>query len=351
MSIFLIVLSGLSFNQNDDCSLLNLDNHFKLNIPHLRKLGLFKCAGLSEEFLQADASYGAINTNKDNVIKQIAQMVDDESNEEFDTFSSEIPESVMEKIKQIFHAKPLYGKRGDFQSAIKECGSSAKNYCCPIVYTKENESVLKIAVHEKCYKEKDFFELVEIVSKELEKYNIQTVEGKIFAGELDFYKTQHNKVFKKVSCDSKLLQSLKNKGVKCVGVGKIEDFINASCFDENYISKTDGLSLKTLEKLVLRKDNLFAFAYLTDYEKIHASHGDLLGARVCLEAIDDCISHIVKHLKKDDLLIITSTYNGDNNEKVPLLIYAQDNKENASNLGEFEGYKVINDTIKQHINL
>ena len=351
MSIFLIALSGLSFNEKDDCSLLNLDNHFKLNIPHLRKLGLFKCAGLNEEFLQTEASYGTINTNKYNTIKQIAQMVDDESNEDFDTFSSEIPESVMAKIKQIFHAKPLYGKRGDFQSAVKECGTSAKNYCCPIVYTKENESVLKIAVHEKCYKEKDFFELVEIVSKELKGYNIQTIEGKIFAGDLDFYKTQHNKVFKKVSCNSKLLQNLKNKGVKSIGVGKIEEFINASCFDENYISKTDGLSLKTLEKLVCRKDNVFTFAYLTDYEKIYANHGDLLGARVCLEAIDESISHILKHLRRNDLLIITSTYNGDNNKKVPLLVYAEDNKDNASQLGEFEGYKVINDTINQHINL
>lgn len=348
MSIFLVALSGLSFNKQDDCSLVNLDRHFKLNLPSLRKFGLFKCAGDDDNIIISDASYGTINSQKNNIIKQISQMLDSDVNENFDTFSSEIPLSVIDKIKQVFRCKPLFCKRGDFQSAIKECGSSAKNYCYPIVYTKENESVLKIAVHEKCYKDKDFFDLVEILSNEISDYNIQTIEGKIFAGESEFYKTQHNRVFKKVSCSSKLLQALKSKGIKLISVGKIQEFIDANCFDESYASKTDGLSLKTLEKLALRKENLFAFAYLTDYEKIYSGHGDMLGARVCLEAVDEAIGQIVKHLKGDDLLIFTSTYNGDNNVTVPLLVYQPNNRETASNLGEFDDFAVIKNLIEQH---
>lgn len=351
MRAFLFVLSGLSLDGQEDCSLLNLDKHFKLNVPTLRKLGLFKCAGEKEEFLTSIASYGDINTNKFNIIKQISQIMEDDSKEDFDTFSTEIPESVMEKIKQIFRCKPIYGKRGDFQSAVKECGASAKNYSCPIVYTKENESVLKIAVHEKCYKEKEFFDLVQIVFNEIKDYNIQTVEGKIFAGDLTFYKTQHNKVFKKVACNSKLLQNLKNKGYQCVGVGKIQDFIDVSCFDENYPSKTDGLSIKTLEKLARKEGNLFAFAYLTDFEKIHSSHGDMLGARLCLEEIDHCLEYLINCLKTDDILLITSTYNGENNVNVPLMVYEKSNIENSSNLGEFSDFKVVNDIIKQHLKL
>lgn len=347
MRAFLIALSGLAL-KGDNCSLVNLDSHFKLNIPNFRKLGLFKCANFNDDIVKEIASLGTISTNNCSNNQQVLQMLDDNTEDNYDILSTEIPNSILETIQQIFRCKPLFCKRGDFQTAIKECGMSAKNYSCPIVYTKENESVIKIAVHEKCYKENDFFQLVEMVKNEIKNYKINCVEGKIFAGDFEFYKTQHNKVFKAVSCDSNLLTLLNKSNITTISVGKVLDIVDSSCFKENYPSKTDCLSLKTLEKLVLKRENMFVFAYLTDYEKIYSNHGDMLGARKCLEEIDLTIEKILRYLKQDDILIFTSTFIGQ--AKVPLLVY-NSNNENCVNLGDFNSFEVIHKLIEQHFNL
>ena len=350
MRAFLLVVSNLEVGKSQAFgSILNLDNSFKLHIPTLRKMGIFKCAGEREEFLPATCNFGKIAVKNLTVFEQRGQMIGDNSTMNYDTFSTEIPESVCNLIKDIFRSRPLFCKRGDFQTAARECGDSAKTFSSPIVYTKENESVLKIAVHERCYRENEFFELVEMVRNSLGGYNIYSVEGKMFAGDLgSYYKTQRKRAFKKLSCDNNLLTKLAEKGVKRIGVGKVQDYVSNNCFDENYPAKTDILTLRTLERLLNRKEDLFVYADLSDFGKIHIAHSDLLSARLCLESIDKTMEKMLPSLKEDDLLIFTSDYNAqETTAAVPILIYQQ-KVQTGDDLGEFEDFKGINEKLEKH---
>ena len=348
---FLIVVSNLEVGKNQGIgSILGLDNSFKLHVPTLRKMGIFKCAGENEEFLPSICDYGKISVKNLTVFEQRGQMIGDNSIMNYDSFSAEIPESICNLIKDIFRSRPLYCKRGDFQSAVKECGDSAKTYSSPIVYTADNESVIKIAVHESCYKVEEFFELVKMVRESLREYNVYNIEGKFFAGNLgDYYKTQHKRAFKKLSCENNLLTKLAEKGVKRISVGKVQDYVDGNCFDENYVAKTDVLALKTLDRLAKRKENMFVYVDLSDFGKIHIAHSDMLSARLCLESIDQTMANILPSLKEGDLLIFTSDYNfQDMNACVPILIYQHNKAGNVEDLGELEDFKGINERFEKH---
>ena len=251
MRAFLIVIPNLEAGREHKIgSLLALDNSFKLHIPTLRKMGIFKCTGEKEEFLPATCDYGKIAVKNLSAFEQRGQMIGDNSVIKYNTFASEIPETICSLVESVFRCKPIYCKRGDFQSATKECGDAAKTYSCPIIYTKDNESVLKIAVHENCYKEKEFFELVEMTKEVLKQFNIHTVEGKMFAGKSgDYYKTQHKKIYKNLPLNNNLLTKLAEKHISCIGVGRVQDYVSEKYFSENYFTKTDPLALKTLERL------------------------------------------------------------------------------------------------------
>ena len=351
MRAFLIVVSNLEVGDSQGIgSILGLDNNFKLHVPTLRKMGIFKCAGEKEEFIASTCDYGKIAVKNLTVFEQRGQMIGDDSIMNYDTFSAEIPESVCNLIKDIFRSRPLFCKRGDFQTATRECGDSAKTYSSPIVYTTDNESVLKIAVHESCYKEQEFYNLVEMVRASLREYNIYNIEGKIFAGKPgEYYKTQHKKSFKKLSCENNLLTKLAQKGIKCVGVGKVQDYVDGRCFEENYLAKTDTLALKTLDRLSKRKENMFVYVDLSDFGKIHIAHSDMLSARLCLESIDETMANILPSLKEDDLFIFTSDYNfQDLKACVPILVYRYNNKDKVEDLGELEDFRKINEYIEKH---
>ena len=351
MRAFLIVVSNLEVGKSQGIgSILGLDNSFKLHIPTLRKMGIFKCAGEKEEFLTSNCDYGKIAVKNLTIFEQRGQMIGDNSIMNYDSFASEIPNSVCNLVKDVFRSRPLFCRRGDFQTAVKECGDSAKAYSSPIIYTNENESVLNIAVHESCYKENEFYDLVEMVRNSLSEYNIYNIEGKMFAGKLgDYYKTQRKKSFKKLSCENNLLTKLAEKGVKCIGVGKVQDYVSVNCFAENYFAKTDILALRTLERLSKRKENFFVYADLSDYGKIHIAHSDMLSARLCLESIDQTMLNLIPNLQEDDLLIFTSDYDLQDSEAlVPILIYQPTKVDKAEDIGELEDFKEINRRFEKH---
>ena len=344
MNIYFLVLSNLGVGNDEikENALLDLDKTYFLRIPTLRKLGIYKCCNQNEIF-DIIADYAVVSTKNVSVFNQHRLMFGCQENKNFDSFVDEIPNSVLNLINDVFRCKTIYNKQGSLMPILNEYGFSAQQKNVPIAYFRNGESEINFAVHEQSLNKEIFFENIQIFAKLLKDYNIQHINGYVFAGEFGkYYKTQFKKEINVVSNENETLKSIK-KQFKTIAIGKVLDFFDKNIFDEVYPTKADDLSLKLMLKSTTKEKNAFIYVELNDLDKVYLKKGDLLGARMYLENFDSILMEMINKMKDDDKLIVTSTT--DNNQNAPLIIYSKLNKMGKF-LGYFNDFQVINDYIQ-----
>ena len=335
------MLSGLGIGgESQENVLLDLDKTYALRVPNLRKFGLFKCAGQNELF-DIVADYGTVAKAGLSVFNQHNCLFSAKSNINFDKFVGEVPNSVRNLIRDVFRCESLYNKAGNFSQSVAECGYKCEQSGLPIVYFHNDESELKVTIHEKCMSKDVFFELVEVFVKNLKDYNIKNIVATVFSGNINnYYKTQYKKEIKCVLKQSVFLQELKSK-YNVVGVGKVLEYFDKDNFSVVYPTKADDLTLKISCKEFNGKD-VFVYAELCDFYNTYIRHGDLLGARQYLENFDNFLGDIIKKMKDEDRCIITSDI--ELNQDVPIFVYYKNSF--GKNLGRLKDFSAAGELLK-----
>ena len=168
-----------------------------------------------------------------------------------------------------------------------------------------------------------------------------------------------------------VLNELKDRGDKVIGIGKIEDIFSKSGITHaiHTGSNKEGLELTLkavrnelpLEDIAYEKgkqynDKTLIFTNLVDTDMLYGHRNDAKGYGRAIEEIDTYVAPIIEAMGEYDALIITADHGCDpcvpgtdhTREKVPFLFYGKHVKPNdgTGNLGEIIGFDYIVQNIK-----
>ena len=169
-----------------------------------------------------------------------------------------------------------------------------------------------------------------------------------------------------------VLDFYKDKGVKVIGIGKIEDIFSKAGITHaiHTGSNKEGLELTIkaidgsldLESIKYNDINItdnskeIIFTNLVDTDMLYGHRNDAEGYGRAIEEVDDYLEQILPLITEDDLLIITADHGCDptvpgtdhTREQVPVLYYSKNIE--PKSLGTAEGFDTIAECVKTWLN-
>jgi len=223
-----------------------------------------------------------------------------------------------------------------------------------IVYTSA-DSVFQVAAHEDVIPLQELYKLCEIAREMLVgDLFVGRVIARPFIGEAGAFKrTENRRDYAVPPTGETILDALEKKGLKTLGIGKIEDiFCNRGVANVNHTKNNESGIKATIDALKNDTENALIFTNLVDFDMMYGHRNDPEGYGLALEYFDSKLPEIIDALRDDDLLIITADHGCDpttsstdhSREYVPVLVY---NKKSAKaiNLGTRESFADIAATI------
>ncbi len=369
MRAFILVIDGFGVGALPDCkkygdyganTLKNVRNAYDLNLPCLADMGLYNIDGTYNDDRLPNGAYGRmaeLSKGKDTTVGhwEIAGIV---TKEFMPTFPNGFPKEFITRLEKQLGTKVLCNKPYSGTEVIKDYGEEHLRTGYPIVYTSA-DSVLQIAVHMDKYTIEQLYDMCLKARKLCEgKYGVGRIIARPFEGQYPFVRTADRKDFSLDPPGETLLDAVKANGLESVAVGKIEYIFNGRGITRSIHTESnlDGLE-KTIE---IAKENFdgLVFVNLVDTDMKYGHRRDVYGYAQALEEIDKKVGELLPLLKKDDVLYITGDHGCDPTHKAhtdhtreytPLLIYGCDIV--PTNLGTMSGMDVINDTIRQQLEL
>lgn len=372
MRVFLIVLDSFGVGNAPDAAAFGDEgsNTFKacfdsgkLNIPNMKKLGLFNIDGVDfgereKEPLGAYARLVEESAGKDTTIGhwEIAGII---SEKPLPVFPNGFPSDVIKEFERRTGRKTLCNKPYSGTEVIKDYGVEHMKTGALIVYTSA-DSVFQVAANEKVVPVKKLYEYCEIARDILKgDYAVGRVIARPFVGTSpeNFVRTSNRHDFSLLPPSKTMLDILKDNGKDVLSVGKIIDIFAGQGITEfvRTVSNADGM-IKTAEFQKKDFDGL-CFVNLVDFDMKYGHRNDVAGYTNALNEFDIALGDFMKNMRKDDVLMLTADHGCDpstpstdhSRECVPLMICGNNVK--SGNLGTRKGFTCIAKTILSMFNL
>ena len=372
MRVFLIVLDSFGVGNAPDAAAFGDEgsntfkacyNSGKLNIPNMKKLGLFNIDGVDfgereKEPLGAYARLVEESAGKDTTIGhwEIAGII---SEKPLPVFPGGFPGEVIKEFERRTGRKTLCNKPYSGTEVIKDYGEEHMKTGALIVYTSA-DSVLQVAANENVVPVKKLYEYCEIARDILKgDYAVGRVIARPFVGTSpeNFVRTSNRHDFSLLPPSKTMLDILKDNGKDVLSVGKIIDIFAGQGITAfiRTVSNADGM-VKTAEFQKKDFDGL-CFVNLVDFDMKYGHRNDVAGYTNALNEFDIALGDFMKNMREDDVLMLTADHGCDpstpstdhSRECVPLIICGNNVK--SGNLGTRKGFTCIAKTILSMFNL
>ena len=372
MRIFLIVLDSFGVGNAPDAAAFGDEgsntfkacyNFGKLNIPNMKKLGLFNIDGVDfgereKEPLGAYARLVEESAGKDTTIGhwEIAGII---SEKPLPVFPDGFPDEVIKEFERRTGRKTLCNKPYSGTEVIKDYGVEHMKTGALIVYTSA-DSVFQVAANENVVPVKKLYEYCEIARDILKgDYAVGRVIARPFVGTSpeNFVRTSNRHDFSLLPPSKTMLDILKDNGKDVLSVGKIIDIFAGQGITGfiRMVSNADGM-VKTAEFQKKDFDGL-CFVNLVDFDMKYGHRNDVAGYTNALNEFDIALGDFMKNMREDDVLMLTADHGCDpstpstdhSRECVPLIICGNNVK--SGNLGTRKGFTCIAKTILSMFNL
>lgn len=372
MRVFLIVLDSFGVGNAPDAAAFGDEgsntfkacyNFGKLNIPNMKKLGLFNIDGVDfgereKEPLGAYARLVEESAGKDTTIGhwEIAGII---SEKPLPVFSGGFPDEVIKEFERRTGRKTLCNKPYSGTEVIKDYGEEHMKTGALIVYTSA-DSVFQVAANENVVPVKKLYEYCEIARDILKgDYAVGRVIARPFVGTSpeNFVRTSNRHDFSLLPPSKTMLDILKDNGKDVLSVGKIIDIFAGQGITAfiRTVSNADGM-VKTAEFQKKDFDGL-CFVNLVDFDMKYGHRNDVAGYTNALNEFDIALGDFMKNMREDDVLMLTADHGCDpstpstdhSRECVPLIICGNNVK--GGNLGTRKGFTCIAKTILSMFNL
>lgn len=364
------------FNDTEKCNTLKNVCEFNngLHLPNLEKLGLgniqdFKGVKPTKNPL---AKYGTLiekSKGKDTTTGhwEIAGLV---SEKPFATFPQGFPDELIAKFVQETNCGAILANIPASGTAIIEkLNDEHQKTKFPIIYTSA-DSVFQIAVDTDLIPLETLYDWCEKARRILDEgnYNVSRVIARPYKV-IDGKPTRISKDRRDYSMvpARTLLNEIKDKGGRVIGIGKIEDIFSKSGITHAIHTGSNKEGLELTLKAIKNELDLEKIAYddyqggfdfdliftnLVDTDMLYGHRNDAKGYGTAIEEIDRYLSEIIPAMQADDILIITADHGCDptvegtdhTREKVPVIIYGK--LLEPENLGTIKGFDFIADTIR-----
>lgn len=372
MRVFLIVLDSFGVGNAPDAAAFGDEgsNTFKacfdsgkLNIPNMKKLGLFNIDGVDfgereKEPLGAYARLVEESAGKDTTIGhwEIAGII---SEKPLPVFPNGFPDEIIKEFERRTGRKTLCNKPYSGTEVIKDYGEEHMKTGALIVYTSA-DSVFQVAANENVVPVKKLYEYCEIARDILKgDYAVGRVIARPFVGTSpeNFARTSNRHDFSLLPPSKTMLDILKDNGKDVLSVGKIIDIFAGQGITAfiRTVSNADGM-VKTAEFQKKDFDGL-CFVNLVDFDMKYGHRNDVAGYTNALNEFDIALGDFMKNMREDDVLMLTADHGCDpstpstdhSRECVPLIICGNNVK--SGNLGTRKGFTCIAKTILSMFNL
>ena len=331
-----------------------------LNIPNMKKLGLYNIQGVSipekeENIIGAYGKAAEQCEGKNSPVGhwEIAGFVKKPG---FATYPNAFPQELLDEITKRANLPGFCcNKVGSGTDLLRQYGEEIIKTGKPMVYTSA-DSVFQIAAHEEYISVQRLHEICQIARDVIDEmgYNIGTVIARPFLGDSPetFKRTYNRKDFEATNFGRTMLDVFVENGKKVLSIGKIEDLFTGRGITRaiHTNGNTDGIA-KNIEALKTAEED-FIFTNLVDYDMLYGHRNDPEGYARALEEFDSKLPEIMEAMKDEDILIITADHGCDpvtpstdhSREYIPILIYGKNIKENVD-IGIRNTYADISATI------
>jgi len=367
--IFLIVLDSFGIGAEPDANefgdadtvntLKSVMTSDKLNIPNLKRLGLFNIDGVEdgEKVAEPEASFARLqeaSKGKDTTIGhwEIAGVVSDTP---LPTYPDGFPADIIEKLETAFGRKVICNKPYSGTQVIHDYGKEHMETGALIVYTSA-DSVLQIAAHEDVVPVEQLYEYCKEARKIMCGENsVGRIIARPFIGEFpNFERTPRRHDYSMEPPGDTILDLLKVAGNSVVSIGKINDIFAGRGISRHMAitSNEDGMEKAIAE---LAKDYYgLCFVNLVDFDMKYGHRRDVDGYAAALTRFDEQLGEFLPKMKRGDVLIITADHGCDprgagtdhTREYVPMLICGEGVKKGVD-LGTRHSFADIAATISK----
>lgn len=364
-----VVIDGFGVGEAPDASvygdegsntLKGIYSNTKLNIPNMKKMGLFNIDGIGIDNKEKEiiASYGKSQEQCCGKNSPVGhwEMSGYIKTPGFTTYPNAFPKAMVDEfIEKAKIPGVLCNEVGSGTEILKRFGEEHMRTGKPIIYTSA-DSVFQIAAHEDVISVERLYEICRAAREMLnkEEYNVGTVIARPFVGDKaeNFKRTYSRKDFEAEGFGRTMLDEIKEKGKEVIAIGKIEDLFSGRGITKaiRTSGNEDGIE-KTIEYIKQDFEGLL-FTNLVDFDMLYGHRNDIEGYAKALEYLDSKIPEMMNNLKETDMLVITSDHGNDpstpgtdhSREYVPLLVYGEQIKANI-NLGTRNTYADLSATI------
>ncbi|MBS2010427.1 MAG: phosphopentomutase [Cyanobacteria bacterium SZAS TMP-1] len=322
-----------------------------LALPNMARLGLGNISDIKgvPASQKAEGFFGRLQEESHGKDTQTGhwEMMGIVSETAFPLYPNGFPQDVIDRFiaetgcKGILCNKPASGTQ-----ILDELGEEHQKTGLPIVYT-SGDSVFQIACHVDTVPLATLYKWCEIARKILDgPHRVGRVIARPFDGQPSSYKRRsadrHD--YAVPPPRDTFLDYALNSGLGVFGVGKIEDIFvghglshakhtgtNAEGLELTLKALEGDLDMKSIEIAKAKQDRLgLIFTNLVDTDSLYGHRRDVKGYGQALVEIDQWLGRIMKAMRPDDLLIISSDHGNDptapgtdhTREYVPLLAYS-----------------------------
>lgn len=341
--VFLIVLDSVGIGELPDAAdygdagshtLKACFDTGNLNIPNLRRLGLFNIEGIGcgnavRSPAAAFARMSEASAGKDTTIGhwEIAGII---SSVPLPTYPDGFPTEVIAAFEAATGRKTICNKPYSGTQVLADFGKQHVETGDLIVYTSA-DSVFQVAAHEEVVPIQQLYEYCEKAREILHgEHGVGRVIARPFLGTYPNYKRTTNRHdFSLAPPRGTVLEALQKAGLEVLSIGKISDIFAGKGVTSSQPTKgnDDGMQ-KSIERA--KKDwNGLCFINLVDFDMLYGHRNDIAGYTEALNRFDKQLGELLNMLREGDVLMVTADHGCDpstpstdhSREYIPLLIY------------------------------
>lgn len=329
-----------------------------LDVPRLKQLGLGNVPGVRalESAGKPDGAFGRmaeVSAGKDTSTGHW-EMMGVVVPRAFPTYPEGFPAEIIEPFCERAGLDGVLGNEvASGTEIIARLGPEHERTGRPIVYTSA-DSVFQIAAHEQHFGLERLLDVSKIARELLDEYQVARVIARPFVGDPGSYQRTYNrKDFSLEPHAESALVRLERADVPIVGVGKIQDIYAGVGVARSVHTEGNRDGMRKLTELAADLDRGLAFVNLVDFDMLFGHRRDPEGYAKALEAFDDDLVEFERHLRPDDVVMITADHGNDptfvettdhTREYVPLLAFGQRVKPVA--LGTRDSFADVGATIE-----
>ena len=309
-----------------------------LNVPFLQQLGL----GNLHPTLGVDPSKTPLAYYTKMLEKSVGkdtmtghwEMMGLYVDQPFQTFTDTgFPDDLIQELEERTGHKAIGNCSASGTEILDELGEQHMQTGDMIVYTSA-DSVLQIAAHEETFGLEELYRCCEIAREMTmkEEWKVGRVIARPFIGERagEFTRTSNRHDYALKPFSKTVLDSLKEKGLSVISVGKIYDIFDSEGLTDQHKSKSSVHSMEqTLEIMDTDFEGLL-YTNLVDFDALWGHRRNPMGYAKELEKFDVSLKEVLRKLNDDDLLILTADHGNDpchhgtdhTREMVPFIAYS-----------------------------